>query len=489
MTTTPRLLFLLAALALCASCEYQRPRGDDDDDDDAPGSLVNGLDIDSITFNQGVEITLMENGEEIDSRNAPVVEGRDGILRVYLDRQSDFEERDIRVVLDIEEGDSPEPVELHVDGDSRPQQLSSTANFYLDELPSELHFSIRLEEVEDGVDAPGDSNESQWPADGFADLNPRSPRGPLKIIIVPVRYNADNSGRMPETGEAQLEIFRNTLLQRYPVAEVEVTVGATLAWSSAVQPNGSGWSELLDAVMNRRWNESPGRDVYYYGLFSPALSIASYCSGGCVAGLSPLTENAEDDWGRASIGLGFPGEGAANTMVHEVGHAHGRQHAPCGLFGQQSDSSYPYSDASLGVWGYDILAQSLRDPDDYSDFMAYCEPTWVSDYTYDELFDRVRTVNNLSHFIAGPESVHDWLVVGLDGRGGTRRTGELQLAASPGGTRQDIILLDKLGMRLGESVGYFSPLNHLPGGHLLVPRPSRGVHALRLPDGAVVPLL
>jgi len=44
-------------------------------------------------------------------------------------------------------------------------------------------------------------------------------------------------------------------------------------------------------------------------------------------------------------------------------------------------------------------------------------------------------------------------------------------------------------MRLGESVGYFSPLNHLPGGHLLVPRPSRGVHALRLPDGAVIPLL
>ena len=66
MTTTPRLFFLLAALALGVSCEYQRPRGDDDDDDDAPGSLVNGLDIDSITFNQGVEITLMENGEEVD---------------------------------------------------------------------------------------------------------------------------------------------------------------------------------------------------------------------------------------------------------------------------------------------------------------------------------------------------------------------------------------------------------------------------------------
>ena len=488
MTTTPRLLSLLAALSLGVACEYQRPRGDDDDDSDSPGLLVNGLDIESITFNQGVEIPLMEDGEEVDSRNAPVVEGRDGILRVYLDRQSDFEERDIRVVLDIEEGDSPEPVELHIDGDSRPQQLSSTANFYLDDLPSELHFSVRLEEVEDDVDAPGDSNESQWPAEGFADLNPRNPRGPLKIVIVPVRYNADNSGRMPETGETQLEIFRETLLQRYPVAEVEVSVGSTLAWSNAVQPNGAGWSELLDAVMNRRWNENPGRDVYYYGLFSPALSIASYCASGCVAGLSPLAESPEDDWGRASIGLGFPGEGSANTMAHEVGHAHGREHAPCGLFGQPADSSYPHSNASIGVWGYDIIAQSLRDPDDYTDFMAYCEPTWVSDYTYDELFDRVRAVNNLDQFLAGPDSVHEWLVLGLDGRGGTRRTGKVQFARTPSGSAQEIKLLDELGRSVGESMGYFSPLNHLPGGHLLVPQPGRGVHALRLDDGTIVPL-
>ena len=483
--TTTRLLCLLIALTLSTACEYQRPG---DDDDDAPNSLVKGLDIEAITFNQGVEIALMQDGQEAESRNAPVVEGRDGILRVYLDRQSEFEERDVRVVLDIEEGGAPDPVELHVDGDSTARQLSSTANFYLDDLPSDLHFSVRLEEVDDNLDAAGDDNESQWPSEGYADLNPRNPSGPLRIVIVPVRYNADNSGRMPETSDEQIEIFRRTLMQRYPVAEVEVSVGAALVWSAAIQSNGAGWSELLDAVMNRRWNEDPDRDVYYYGLFSPALSIANYCSQGCVAGLSPLTENPSDDWGRASIGLGFPGDGAANTMAHEVGHAHGRSHAPCGLFGQASDSNYPHSGASIGVWGYDVIAQSLRDPDDYTDFMAYCEPTWVSDYTFDELFDRVRAVNNLSHTVAGPDGNRDWLVLSVNGRGGARHSGTIQRATRPGGTQQAVTLLDEFGVRLGESSGYFSPLNHLPGGHLLVAQPPRGVRTLQLKDGSLIPL-
>ena len=482
-----RILCLLSAFLLGTACGYQRPPSDDDDDD-VERELVKGLDIEAITFNQGVEITLMEDGEEVESRNAPVVEGRDGILRVYLDRQSDFEERDIRVVLDIEEGGSPDPVVITVDEDSKARKLSSTANFYLDELPSDLHFSVRLEEAEAGVEAEGDSNESQWPAEGYENLNPRDPRGPLKIVLVPIRYNADNSGRMPETSDEQIEIFRDVFMQRYPVAEVEISVGATLAWNGAVQPNGAGWSELLDAVMNRRWNEGPSRDVYYYGLFSPALSIANYCSQGCVAGLSPLTQNAEDDWGRASIGLGFPGEGSANTMVHEVGHAHGREHAPCGLFGQSSDSSYPHSGASIGVWGYDILEQSLLDPDDFTDFMAYCEPAWVSDYTYDELFDRVRSVNNLNHSIAGPQSAHEWLVLGLDGHGNTRRTGTIQRTVPPGGEKQEITLLNRQGLSAGASTAYFSPLTHLPGGHLLLPQPDQHVRAVKLQDGTIVSL-
>jgi hypothetical protein len=484
MSRSRFLLCMLATIVLCSACDDRR-RGDDDDDDPA---AVKGLDIDALTFNQGVEISLLEDGEEVDSRNAPVVEGRDGILRVYFDRQDDWEPRDIKVYLEFEEGDSPDPVEIFVDEDSRARQLGSTANFDLDELPDDLHFRVRLEEVEAGVEAEGDDRESQWPEDGFTDLNPRDPRGPLTIELIPVRYEADGSGRLPDTSDAQLGRFRDAFLQRYPVAEVDVSVGSTLVWNSAVQPTGQGWSELLDAVLQRRWNENPQRDVYYYGLFSPALSIASYCSVGCVAGLSPLNENANDDWARASLGLGFPGEGSASTMVHEIGHAHGREHAPCGLFGQSSDNQYPYSDANLGVWGYDILGLSLRDPEEYSDFMAYCDPTWVSDYTYDALFERIRAVNNLDHFIAGPEFVEHWLVLSLFPDGSAKRSGRIQLAVPPGGAERDLTLLDSRGAAVAQSTGYFNPLNHLSGGHLLLPEPGPKIRAVLLTDGTILEL-
>jgi len=482
----PLLVGLSLAIGLATGCDpYGRDR---DDDDDASGPAVRGLDIDSITFNQAVEIPLMENGSEVDSRNSPVVEGRDGILRVYFERQDDWEPRDIKVYLDLEEGDSPDPVEIFIDDDSQARQLSSTANFSLDAVPSELHFRVRLEEAESGVDASGDSNESQWPEEDFADLEPRDPRGPLTIRIVPVQYEADGSGRLPDTSDAQLGRIRDAFMQRYPVPEVEVSVAPPLVWNSSVQPTGQGWNTLLDAILAERWGDGPSEDVYYYGMFSPALSLANYCSSGCIAGLSPLAQNPSDSWARASIGLGFPGESSAWTMVHEIGHAHGREHAPCGLFGQPSDNNFPNSTASIGVWGYDILGLSLRDPDDYTDFMAYCDPTWVSDYTYDQLFERVQAVNNLNSFLAGPDHVANWLVASVAGDGTARRSGRLQLLMQPGGLEQTLTLLDSSGRAVGETSAYFSGLNHLPGGHLLFPEPGPKVAAVLLTDGTTLEL-
>jgi hypothetical protein len=347
---------------------------------------------------------------------------------------------------------------------------------------------VRLKEAESGVDASGDSNESQWPEEDFADLEPRDPRGPLTIRIVPVQYEADGSGRLPDTSDAQLGRIRDAFMQRYPVPEVEVSVAPPLVWNSSVQPTGQGWNTLLDAILAERWGDGPSEDVYYYGMFSPALSLANYCSSGCIAGLSPLAQNPSDSWARASIGLGFPGESSAWTMVHEIGHAHGREHAPCGLFGQPSDNNFPNSTASIGVWGYDILGLSLRDPDDYTDFMAYCDPTWVSDYTYDQLFERVQAVNNLNSFLAGPDHVANWLVASVAGDGTARRSGRLQLLMQPGGLEQTLTLLDSSGRAVGETSAYFSGLNHLPGGHLLFPEPGPKVAAVLLTDGTTLEL-
>ena len=69
------------------------------------------------------------------------------------------------------------------------------------------------------------------------------------------------------------------------------------------------------------------------------------------------------------------------------------------------------------MWGYDLTGGKLLSPDKYYDIMGYCDPTWVSDYTYRKLFQRIQQVNSDAYVIgAGPEQ--PWRMLLLDGHGG-----------------------------------------------------------------------
>ena len=50
--------------------------------------------------------------------------------------------------------------------------------------------------------------------------------GTLKVVIVPVKYNADGSGRTPDVSAAQLARYKQMFMARYPAAEVDVTARA-----------------------------------------------------------------------------------------------------------------------------------------------------------------------------------------------------------------------------------------------------------------------
>src|SRR5690606_7608023 len=95
---------------------------------------------------------------------------------------------------------------------------------------------------------------------------------------------------------------------------------------------------------------------------------------------------------RAAVGIGF-GTAGAGTFAHELGHNHGRDHAPCNVEG---DNNYPYPGGSIGVWGYDADEGRLKDPAQFADFMGYCYDNWVSDYSYNAYSDRIAAVNGVS---------------------------------------------------------------------------------------------
>ena len=71
------------------------------------------------------------------------------------------------------------------------------------------------------------------------------------------------------------------------------------------------------------------------------------------------------------------------VMAHELGHTMSLLHTPCGGAANQ-DPSYPYSNGSIGVWGYDFRdGGSLVAPHN-RDVMSYCGTgvEWISDYHF-----------------------------------------------------------------------------------------------------------
>jgi hypothetical protein len=430
--------------------------------------LAAGIKITQVALYQGLKTTLMKDGSAGVTREVPVVQGRDAVMRVFVEPDADFAERELKVRLELSSG-SPIEVTITPTAASTEGNMASTANLDIpgDRIDGDTGWSVSLREA-GNTKVAGSTEGAIFPGEGKHPFEAGDTGESLKVVLVPIKYNADGSGRLPDTGEAQVEKLRAFMFTLYPVRKVDITVGTEFPWSRAVGPDGSGWDQLLNAIVTYRQREGAPQNVYYYGLFAPASSLGAFCGGGCVAGLSPLAQSPTDDYARASIGLGYAGKvqsiEAAGTFVHEVGHAHGRQHAPCGLFGQPSDRNYPHTDAEIGDWGFDLGLKKLVDPaGDSRDMMSYCTPNWISDYTYKALFDRIGIVNGLAaaYQVPPPNAHVRWKSVVVDGAGRVTSEGEPVTLKSP--PRGELRTMDHMS-------GHYYPFDHLPGGILLVPQ-------------------
>ncbi|MEO7329026.1 MAG: M66 family metalloprotease, partial [Minicystis sp.] len=360
--------------------------------DPPPEKMVpaEGANITKISLYQGVERKLMEKGATSSSKT-PIVEKRAALLRVFFSVDAAYDKSPVTARLTLDDG-APLEVVRTLSGTSKDASLSTSINF---DIPAErmlagMHYRVEL--LQPSTVSGGNNAAASFPASGTAALTVQSVGASLKVKLVPITYKADGSNRKPDTSAAQLQKYKDTFYGFYPIPAIELLMHAPLSWSQSIDPNGNGWDELLTAIAQLRAQDGAPAEVYYYGIFSPASSANQYCNGGCVAGLG-MVASPQDSYSHAAIGLGFSGDIATETAVHEIGHTQGRNHAPCGG-AQGVDPGYPYAGAKIGVWGYDLVSKHLLSPTTTTDMMGYCSPIWISDYTFTAIFKRIKLVNN-----------------------------------------------------------------------------------------------
>jgi hypothetical protein len=409
------------------------------------------------------------------TRVADVIERRDTLFRVFVDLQGGWSARTLSARVTLTSGgvtqqyyEKKNVVVGSADGD-----LNSTFQIPVpaDRVLSDARYSVEV--VECGQ-VGGSSSTPRLPAFGDAALGARR-TGPLKVRVVPIVANS----RQPDTSANALTPYRELLRAMYPVSSVEMTVVASV--STAYPLN---WSGMLDQIRARRQSDGAPADVYYYGLVKPTDTISQYCGGGCVAGIGYVPSSATQASVRAAVGLGFGDNTSASTMAHEIGHNHGRGHAPCAPGGISGvDPFYPHPGALLGTWGFDPRNRTLFDPSRTTDIMGYCNNKWISDYTYKGLTERVAIVNSALALVEDPELVLDWQVMLIEPPA-SRWGIAFETPASPFGEPEAAEALDESGNVIERITVYRTEVSDIGAFSVLVPPARSGWHAVRVNGAA-----
>lgn len=457
---------------------------------DGCSGLATGLSIHEVAVYQTVKITVATDGTEVvaGSRNADLVTGRDAMFRIQVAVAAGFTPRQVSARVWVQPGADAAPAlyfaKSMVSASSVESDLKSTFQVQVPGSAIVLDTTYAVEVAECAPMPPaGVAVSPRFPAGtAFASLGARVTGG-LKIKVIPIQAN----GKLPDTSDAGLAGYRAIMLAMYPITALELTVGDPMVLTQYP----IDWVATLDLLRARRVTDAPADDVYYFGLVKPEDTLAKFCGNSCTMGIGYVTGTGRAAaQGRVAMGAGFGDALSAQVMPHEVGHNHGRNHAPCVAPGGMIagiDPKFPDPKGQDGVYGWDTRTLALMAPT-RTDIMGYCNSKWISDYTYQGLLEHVATVDAaLSVYAVGSigtatsaltasEVRHVLLVDAHGPRWGVRHP----VAMEPAGVAEAAEILDANGDLLQHVEVYRTAISDLGASSIEVPAPRPGWVSLRV---------
>ena len=352
---------------------------------------------------------------------APVIAGKEALLRVYVRTSRNLLiPYGIQARLRVWDGHTLhvlEQIESIHQAESRQDDLESTINF---EVPAkwitpQTEIDIALFSL-DGVSEEVETHPARFPSDGIS----RYPlgaqeSGKLDLVLVPVHFEHDEKTLLPPVDQTVQDALRAHLLRLLPIADANLQISVRenpFVYEGSV----GGLSTLLDETTRLRTKDRTrarellnqdsdcaefnaecrfSAESYYLSLIKPRetrdLYLAEELGYGGRANLFHRDDNTDK---RTAIVVWYGDEQSMNSLVHELAHLHGQEHAPCNSEEDEIQDDYPWTGGEIGTWGYDPRNETpLIDPEITFDITSACIPYWISGFTYRAFHERMVLTN------------------------------------------------------------------------------------------------
>jgi len=317
--------------------------------------------------------------------SVPLVAGRDGLLRVFvLARSENAHSANVEVRF-FHDGVLVRSETLDRASESVPTEASAAdlAQSWNMLVPGELiRPGLSIVAEADPEDRVYESEEADnvFPAGGaLVEMDVRS-LPDFRVRLVPIQMFTPAGNSTGDVRDGNKSAYVSAAFKMFPMRGFDVDVRAVFTSGVGDLRDLGHWTSLLNEIATLRVADGSSR--YYYG--TAGFQPSAFCGLGDIG---------------APTAVGMDGACGPSTAAHEWGHNFARRHAPCGN-PSRVDGAYPYAGGSIGVYGLDVERLDPKSPGAFSDLMSYCDPVWISDYTYEGILQFREAESAAAHLVA-----------------------------------------------------------------------------------------